>query len=207
MPIFVRIHKHFRILYTETNTLAALVCLVLCFFLTACGGRSVVELTYPLSPPAASDTRPNFCVVDFENMRTSHNLGTYRDGEVIRPRTPVERWLASAVAGELANKGFTAITVENFKQALDVRADYIITGDAEEIRIDHPSITRFASTLRMTLVLMDGRGRHVTANNYNGVFSQTVLPGTNVPRSLLSAALQEVLQPAVRHIIQTVQSR
>ena len=195
-----------RIPYTCRALFAAL-CVLACLALGGCATQPVVPMIYPRAETSNLPVlhAPRFIVIDFDNMRTTPAIGTLRDGTTLKPRTLVERWVAEAIAAELRRRGYAAVAVENFAQALATKPDFIVSGDLEEVWIQQASITRYSSSLRMTVALMNGRGKNLTANNYNGTFTQFVLPGIGLPENLLPQALQEMLQSSVRDILTFVE--
>ena len=154
---------------------------------------------------AAGEKGITVCIVDFENKRPVHAIGERQDGSPILPRVPVERWLATGVAEELKREGYAVLMAETLPDALGKGADYIITGEADEVWLAETSLTRYTGTIRSSITLLDGTGSHVTKNGYNSVYSKTVLPVYGVPQTLLNDALAEMLQPAARLLSKTMQ--
>ena len=182
--------------------------LVLCVFaLSGCGGN-IIPLSYPTLRDASygvAETGATVCIVDFENKRDGHAVGQRQDGTAILPRTPVERWLASGLAEELSRLGHAVTMAETIQQALAARADYIVSGEAEEVWLAETSLTRYTGTIRVSISLFDSGGGHITRNGYNSVHSKTVLPVYGVPRTLLDDALVEILRPAANLLHKTMQ--
>lgn len=173
--------------------------------LSACAQGNVVRLSYPASrAPEAAGNGIRVCVVDFENKRDKIELGLRQNGQIIIGRTMVERWLAEGVAAELARAGYTTVMAETMDGARKLGPDYIVTGDAEEVWLAEPSLTRFTATVRTSITLLDGQGRDITSNNYSSVFSTARLPVHGVPQTLLDEALFEMLQPAVQLLTQAM---
>ena len=179
--------------------------IMLCaLLLSGCMGN-VVNLSYPpLQEPLAAVTENGLtvCVVDFANKRETGPIGKRQNGEAILPRTPVERWLASGVAEELRRAGYRVVMKETLAEALATGSDYIVAGEAEEVRLMENSLTRFTGTIRSSITLLDGRGGHITRNAYSSVYSKAVLPIYGVPQTLLDDALAEMLQPAATLLVQ-----
>ena len=136
--------------------------------------------------------------MDFTNKRNAGVLGERLNGDRILPRTPVERWLATSLAGELEHAGYRVSTAENLAVALAAQPDYIVAGEAEEVWLAETSLTRYTGTIRVSITLLDGQGGRITTNAYNCIYSKTVLPIYGVPQTLLADALQEMLLPAVK---------
>lgn len=176
------------------------------FLLSGCAGN-VINLSYPPMRQAAPPVTKGItvCIVDFENKRLTHAIGKQKDGSPILPRVPVERWLATGVAEELKRGGYTVLMAETLPDALSKGANYIITGEAEEVWLAETSLTRYTGTIRTSITLLDGAGSRITKNGYNSVYSKGVLPVYGVPQTLLNDALAEMLQPAVRLLFQTMQ--
>lgn len=181
---------------------------VLCvFLLSGCAGN-VINLSYP---PMRQDAAPatekgiTVCIVDFENKRPVNAIGERQDGTPILPRVPVERWLANGVAEELNREGYTVLMAETLPEALTKGAEYIITGEAEEVWLAETSLTRYTGTIRTSITLFDGTGARITKNGYNSVYSKGVLPVYGIPQTLLNDALAEMLQPAARLLFKTMQ--
>ncbi|SBV91766.1 conserved exported hypothetical protein [uncultured delta proteobacterium] len=188
---------------------ASILSIILCsLLLIGCAGN-IVNLSYPpLQKAAAPGAAKNIsvCVVDFANKRQeSAAIGKRLNDDPILPRTPVERWLATGLALELENAGYTVIMAETLPAALMRGADYIVAGEVEEVWLAEVSYTRFTGTIRASISLLDGKGDHITRNAYNSVYSKTILPIYGVPQSLLDEALAEMLLPAVRLLAKTMQ--
>ncbi|CAK7071695.1 MAG: hypothetical protein DELT_01925 [Desulfovibrio sp.] len=190
--------------FTALKFSAVLALALMCF---ACAHGNVVHLSYPIAPEASAIPPKNIrvCVVDFKNNRQSGAIGERLNGEKLMPRTPVERWLASALANELRYAGYQAVVTETYEEALESRPDYIVTGNAEEVWLSETSRTRYTGTVRARISLRDGKGGYITQNEYNSVYSKTSLPVYGVPQSLLGEALVEMLQPASRLLARIMQ--
>lgn len=169
--------------------------------------QNVVALSYP--PPQqdvfAAERHRSVCVVDFENKRGKVAVGVRQNGDTLLPRTPVERWLAFCTAEEISRAGFPVIMAETLPEAIQAHPDYIILGEAEEVWLSESSFARYTGTVRTSISLLDGNGRHITKNSYSSVFSKTALPMSGVPKTLLDDALFEILQPAVTLLIPLMQ--
>ena len=177
--------------------------LVIATALAGCA-QNVVPLSYPLPQHSVSAPQRNVtvCVVDFENKRGKKAaIGVKQNGEALLPRTPVERWLATSMAEEIKQAGFPVIMTETLPEAIQAKPDYIISGEAEEVWLSESSFARYTGTVRTSISLLDGEGKHITKNSYSSVFSQTVIPISGVPKTLLDEALFEMLQPAVTLLI------
>ena len=191
---------------TKTIPLFLLLIITLSLLLSGCAGN-IIALSYPSAqhaPPAIS-RGISVCIVDFADKRPDSAIGKRQNGEKLLPRTPVERWLATGLALELQRAGFNTMMAETVHEALAMNADYIVTGDSEEVCLTETSITRYTGIIRASISLLDGRGTHITRNAYNSVYSKTVLPIYGVPQTLLDDALAEMLQPAVALLIKTMQ--
>ena len=170
--------------------------------------NNVVNLSYPPLQGSAipvTEKSLNVCVVDFTNKRGTGSIGNRQDGEVILPRTPVERWFASGMAAELQHAGFRVTIMETLEEALASGSDYIVTGEVEDVRLVENSLTRFTGHVRSSVTLLDGLGGYVTRNAYNSIYSKAVLPIYGLPQTLLDDALVEMLQPATKLLSQKMQ--
>lgn len=187
----------------------------MCFFLfllclcgiPGCTGN-VVTFSYPLirdDAPAPVLKNISVCIVDFANQWETAAIGERLDGSPILPRTPVGRWLAASLAAELAHAGYTVSVAESFSDARAKGADYIVTGEAEEVWLAETSLTRFTGTIRASISLLDAEGNRITRNGYSSVYSKSVLPIYGVPQTLLDEALAEMLHPAARLLCTTMQ--
>jgi len=179
----------------------------LSLLLSGCASN-IITLSYPSGQHiASSDTRKAIfvCIVDFTDKREDSAIGSRQNGEKLLPRTPVERWLATGLALELQRSGFTTMMAETEREAIAMNADYIVTGDSEEVCLTETSITRYTGIIRASISLLDGKGTHITRNAYNSVYSKTVLPIYSAPQTLLDDALAEMLQPAVALLTKTMQ--
>lgn len=188
-----------RKIFDSRNIIFAAFLLIL-LLLSGCASN-VIYLSYPeLKTPASFDSRKNIsvCVTDFTNKRDTGVIGERLNGEVILPRIPVERWLATSLAVELEHAGYRVSTAETLAEALTGKTDYIITGESEGVWLAETSLTRYTGTIRTSITLLDGQGGHITTNAYNCIYSKTVLPIYGVPQTLLAEALQEMLSPAVK---------
>lgn len=187
--------------------LSVLLVLLCSLLLTGCAGN-IVNLSYPPLQKTASpvaEKNISVCIVDFENKRGNGAIGKRLNDDPILPRTPVERWLATGLAIELQNAGYAITMAETLPAALMRGTDYIVAGEAEEVRLTESSYTRYTGTIRASISLLDGKGNHITRNAYNSVYSKAVLPIYGVPQSLLDEALAEMLFPAVRLLVKTMQ--
>lgn len=183
------------------NFYLLIVSLLLGALLTGCA-NNVVRLSYPGFPSENISHPPpdamSVYIVDFENKREKSAIGERQRGDQILPRTLVERWIALGVKEELSRAGYQAVVVETLSEALTHVPDYIITGEAEDVWLSEHSFARYIGSVRASISLLDGKGRHITTNSYSSVFSRTVLPVYGVPQSLLDEALFEMLQPAAK---------
>ncbi len=187
--------------------LARLACLLCAVCLSGCAGN-IVTLSYPPAQPGAALPPAGnraVCVVDFANNRTTSDIGRRQNGDALLARTPVERWLALGVAQELRNAGYRVDTAETMAEAVARQPEYIVTGEVEEVWLAESSLTRYTGTIRASISLLDGNGGYITRNAYNSTYSKTVLPVYGVPQTLLDDALAEMLQPAVRLLVKTMQ--
>ena len=181
--------------------------LLFSFTLMGCT-NNVVTLSYPLAHDALSpDNTRNIsvCIVDFSNNRKESAVGKQQNNTQLLPRTPVERWLATGLALELQHAGFQILMAESLPEAIARKADYIVTGESEEVWLMETSITRYTGVVRASISLLDGVGNHITRNAYSSVYSKAVLPIYGVPQTLLDDALVEMLQPAVDLLAKTMQ--
>lgn len=172
-------------------------------FLAGCAQNNVVRLASPGMnvSGAAAPKESRVCVVDFTNKRGTHAVGELLNGEALLPRTPVERWLAESVAAALTDAGYAVSTAETMAEALAGNAEYIVTGEAEEVWLAESSLARYTGAVRASIALLDNQGAHITRNNYSSVYSQTTLPVYGVPQDLLADALAEMLRPAIRLLV------
>lgn len=155
--------------------------------------------------PPVTEKKITVCIVDFENKRPGLAIGERQDGTPILPRVPVERWIATGIAKELAYGGYTVLMAETLPEALTKGTEYIITGEAEEVWLAETSLTRYTGIIRASIALLDGTGSRITKNGYSSVYSKGILPVYGVPQTLLNEALAEMLQPATRLLFKTMQ--
>lgn len=180
--------------------------LVAAFFFAACAPKNVVHLGYPeAEAPAQAAGKARVYIVDFDDKRENGAVGERLNGEKILPRTSVARWLAASLAEELRRAGYAAVVTESMEQAVGQRPDFIVTGEIEEVRLTETSITRYTGAIRASVTLRAGNGEIVTKNSYSSVYSKAVLPIYGVPQTLLDEALAEMLQPASRLLVRTMQ--
>ncbi len=175
--------------------------LALAVLLSGCA-QNVVHLVYPapkeaVTPKAGS---PSVCVVLFEDRRGKAEIGERRDGGKFQPRTNVASWISRAMADELAQTGLTVTYADDLSQAKASNPAYILTGVIDEVWLTENSLTRLTCTMRVTLSLLRGNGSYITKNNYHSTFSQTVIPTSDAPQSILSEGLIDLLRPAARNI-------
>ena len=183
------------------SLLRVLPCLLLFLLLPGCA-QNVVSLDYPppkeaVVPNAGAST---LCVVQFADKRTQLAIGQRRDGGDFQPRTDVASWVSRAMADELAQVGLSVTYAENMAAAMASHPRYIVTGIINEIWLTENSLTRYTSAMHVTIALLRGEGSHITKNNYQSTFSQTVMPTSDVPQTMLSEGLVDLLRPAARNI-------
>lgn len=183
------------------------VILLFSLLFAGCAGN-IINLSYPslqkTDSPVALKTS-TVCIVDFTNKRGRTAIGKRLNGEELLPRIQVERWLATGLAMELQNAGYTTVMAETLSAALAMNADYIVLGEDEEVWLAETSLTRYTGIIRASISLLDGKGAHITRNGYNSVYSKTVLPVYGVPQTLLDEALAEMLRPAALLLTKTMQ--
>ncbi len=179
----------------------ALLLLLLFILLPGCA-QNVVHLVYPAPKEsvAAKADAPSVCVVTFEDRRDKAELGLRRDGDKFQPRTNIADWMSRAMADELAQTGLTVTYADNLAQARASNPGYIVTGIIDEVWLTENSLTRYTSTMRVTLSVLHANGSYLTKTNYNSSFSQTVLPTSDAPQSTLSEGLVDLLRPAAQNI-------
>lgn len=164
--------------------------------------QSIVHLVYSapketITPRAGA---PTVCVVAFEDRRGKDEIGQRRDGGLFLAHADVTGWVSRAMADELARTGLTVTYTSDIGQAKASNPDYIVTGVIDEIWLTESSLTRYASSMRVTISLLRGNGSYITKNNYSSTFSKTVIPMSDVPQSMLSEGLIDLLRPAARNI-------
>ncbi len=179
----------------------ALPCLLLALFLSGCA-QNVVSLNYPAPKDTviAKAGATTVCVVEFADKRDKMDIGQRRDGGSFQARNNVAAWVSRAMADELALTGLVVTYADTMAAAKASGPKYIVTGVINEIWLTENSLTGYSCSLRVTVSLLRSDGSHITKNNYQSMLSKTVIPTSDVPQTMLSEGLVDLLRPAARNI-------
>ena len=189
-------------LFYRTPRALLMACLVMFMLMTGGCARTALQLAYPApaAPVLPKAGAPSICVVTFEDNRGRVELGTYRDGALVYAASPVNDWLARALADELAAVGFVVSYAPSFTLAQGSSPDYIVTGSIDDIWLLETSLTHYSCTIRMTLSLQRSDGTHLFRNNFSSTVTRGTLPLVENGSQAMREAAMELARPAAQSL-------
>lgn len=174
--------------------------------LSGCAG-SIVSLSY--RPQALEAVKPSttakVCVILFEDLRDVWEIGVRRDEKTpFYAGSPVNEWISRSLAEQLASAGVTVLYAKDREEALHSGADFLVSGELEELWLKQNALTYYTCLMRVTISLSKGDEKHVRKNSFSSTLSRTVLPFSSTPREVLGDCLRELLVPAAEKIVQSL---
>ena len=190
--------KNFRFF----SLLSCLVMLFAALALTGCLAKNEVRLLYDVEGAKAvpSATAPRIVVVQFEDKRTSADLGVRKDGTAFQSSASVPGWVTQALADELAARGAQVSVALSMAQAQMNQPQYIVTGTVENVQLVEKSLTTCQASIRLQTHLYSSAQSTVT-RSFSSQFEKTGIPGAKLGEATLSGALAEALGNAAASVM------
>ena len=152
--------------------------------------RLLYDTQVPQAVPAA--TAPRIVVVQFEDKRTSADLGVRKDGTAFQSSASVPGWVTQALADELAARGAQVSVALSMAQAQMNQPQYIVTGTVENVQLVEKSLTTCQASIRLQTHLYSSAQSTVT-RSFSSQFEKTGIPGAKLGEATLSGALADAL--------------
>ena len=185
------------------SLLSCLVMLFAALALTGCLAKNNdVRLLYDTQVPQAvpAATAPRIVVVQFEDKRTSADLGVRKDGTAFQSSASVPGWVTQALADELAARGAQVSVALSMAQAQMNQPQYIVTGTVENVHLVEKSLTTCQAAIRLQTHLYSNTQSAVT-RSFASQFEKTGIPGAKLGEATLSGALAEALGNAAASVM------
>ncbi len=167
--------------------------------------QNTVPLVY--SSPAENTLpiagAPSVCVVAFTDQRFSPPIGQRSDGTDFMPQSDVSAWFTQALGTEIAREGIVVTRAASEAEAKSSHADYIVTGTVDEVWLTEKSSTEYETRLRSTLVIKSGQ-KNLFSRSFSSSLSRRVVPGSSVPKELLTESLSDLVTPMARAVYEKV---
>ena len=160
--------------------------------------RLLYDTQVPQAVPAA--TAPRIVVVQFEDKRTSADLGVRKDGTAFQSSASVSGWVTQALADELAARGAQVSVALSMAQAQMNQPQYIVTGTVENVQLVEKSLTTCQAAIRLQTHLYSSTQSAVT-RSFSSQFEKTGIPGPKLGEATLSGALAEALGNAATSVM------
>ena len=178
-------------------------CAVFALALTGCLAKNNdVRLLYDTQVPQAvpAATAPRIVVVQFEDKRTTADLGVRKDGTAFQSSASVPGWVTQALADELAARGAQVSVALSMAQAQMNQPQYIVTGTVENVQLVEKSLTTCQASIRLQTHLYSSTQSAVT-RSFASQFEKTGIPGAKLGEATLSGALAEALGNAAASVM------
>ena len=160
--------------------------------------RLLYDTQVPQAVPAA--TAPRIVVVQFEDKRTSAELGVRKDGTAFQSSASVSGWVTQALADELAARGAQVSVALSMAQAQMNQPQYIVAGTVENVQLIEKSLTTCQASIRLQTQLYSNAQSTVT-RTFSSQFEKTGIPGAKLGEATLSGALAEALGNAAAAVM------
>lgn len=183
------------------SLLSCLAMLVAAFALSGCLAKNEVRLLYDAGAEQAvpSATAPRIVVVQFDDKRTSAELGLRKDGTPFETSASVSGWVTQALADELAARGAQVSVALSMAQAQMNQPQYIVSGDIEHVRLTEKNLTSYQAEVRIRTHLQNALQATVT-RSFSAQQEKAGIPGAKLAEDTLSGALAEALRSAAQSI-------
>ena len=160
--------------------------------------RLLYDTQVPQAVPAA--TAPRIVVVQFEDKRTTADLGVRKDGTAFQSSASVPGWVTQALADELAARGAQVSVALSMAQAQLNQPQYIVTGTVDSVQLTEKNLTTCQAAIRLQTHLYSNTQSKVT-RSFSSQFEKTGIPGAKLGESTLSGALAEALGNAASAVM------
>lgn len=180
----------------------------LTLFVAGCGPSNTVRLQYKAleSGIQPAPGAPSVTVVQFEDKRSSTQLGVRRDNSSFVGTTPVAEWLSRSLADELTRNGMLVSYSTSAEQARNANADYVISGTVDEVWLKEASATELSASLRATMYVAGRKGR-LLSESLSASQTTKGLPSSSAAEALMLETMQELVQPAGRKAQQVIMKK
>jgi uncharacterized lipoprotein YajG len=160
--------------------------------------RLLYDTQVPQAVPAA--TAPRIVVVQFEDKRTTADLGVRKDGTAFQSSASVPGWVTQALADELAARGAQVSVALSMAQAQMNQPQYIVGGEIERVKLTEKNLTSYQADIRIKTHLYSEAKSTVT-RSFTAQQEKTGIPGAKLMEQTLSGALAEALSSASTSIM------
>lgn len=177
--------------------------IILSAALCACSITTTVPLVYP-----KPDARPPSCtqeltVVNFDDLRAGPQyadgtyLGINADNESIRSDIPVAEWVSWAVFEEISARG---CQVRHRSTASGVDG-LVLSGEIETLSLNEANPASYDAAIGIMFHLDRGDER-VWSQKFSIQVEQTVFPGHEKARVIMTESLQDLMRDAVPALLE-----
>ncbi len=169
--------------------------LLACTILSFGCAQNTINLRYRGADPnklAASNAK-TLCIVDFTDARPTASIGKAKDGSDLYSQDDVRLWFARAIAARMSDLGFLVTHAPNHEAAMLSKADYILTGEVQQVWLVEQSMTSYEAKLSM-FVSIKGRSGATYTNTINSVASQTIIPLQQKPDLVLKESMNSLME-------------
>ncbi|MBQ4077100.1 MAG: hypothetical protein IJD65_05470 [Mailhella sp.] len=166
------------------------------------GHTDDVRLLYGNEAPKAvpSATAPRIVVVQFEDKRTSADLGVRKDGTPFKTSSSVPGWVTQALADELIARGAQVSVAFSMAQAQLNKPQYIVAGAVENVQLSEKTFTSRLASIRLQVQLHDST-QHLVSSTSSSQLEQPGIPGIKLGEEALSGALAKAAGNAADFIM------
>jgi uncharacterized lipoprotein YajG len=186
----------------NTSILLKFMFAALVFALLPAGcAQNTVPLVY--TSPAANTIpeagAPTVCVVTFTDNRDSSAIGRRGDGTEFMPESDVCAWFTTALGTELARKGLVVTQAPSEANALASGAAFVVLASVDQLWITEKNPAEYSVQARATVTVKEGAA-NLGSQSFTGGLSRTLVPGSGVPRDLLTEAVADIMQPMAQAV-------
>ena len=160
--------------------------------------RLLYDTQVPQAVPAA--TAPRIVVVQFEDKRTTAELGLRKDGTPFQTSASVANWATQALADELAARGAQVSVALSMAQSELNQPQYIVTGDVENVKLTEKNMSSYQAEIRLQTRLYTDSQLSFT-RTFTAHQEKTGIPGAKLMEQTLSGALAEALSSAATSVM------
>ncbi|MBR3880297.1 MAG: hypothetical protein IKJ34_01690 [Mailhella sp.] len=191
----MRSSRHFSLFSCAVMMLAV-------FMLSGCLAKNEVRLLY--DAPGANivplATAPRVVVVQFEDKRSTADIGVRKDGTAFQSSASVASWVTQALADELARQGIQVSVALSMVQAEGSKPDYIVAGTVDKVWLSEKNISSYQAEIRIQTRLQGGTQPEVT-RTFIANQEKAGIPGAKLAEETLSGTLKDVLAGAASAIV------
>lgn len=170
--------------------------------LSGCLAKNELRLLYdaPGSNAVPLATAPRIVVVQFEDKRSTADLGVRKDGTAFQSSASVAGWVTQALADELARQGVQVSVALSMAQAQVSKPDYIVGGTVDKVWLIEKNISSYQAEIRLQTRMQSALQPEVT-RTFTANQEKAGIPGAKLAEDTLSSTLSDVLVGAASAIV------